>query len=58
MDVIFVGLVIDENVAYFRGSGNIFVGRPTRIQKLFSSASGPMKMRDIFVGLSPADENN
>jgi hypothetical protein len=50
-------LVTDENVAYFRGPVNIFMGRPTRIQKLFSSASGPTKMWCIFVGLSPADEN-
>jgi hypothetical protein len=50
-------LVTDENVAYFRGPVNIFVGRPTRIRKLFSSASRPTKMWYIFVGLSPADEN-
>jgi hypothetical protein len=37
--VIFVGLVTDENVEYFRGPGNIFVGRATKIWKLFSSAS-------------------
>jgi hypothetical protein len=38
-DVIFVGLVTDENVAYFRGPVNSFVGRPTNIGNLFSSAS-------------------
>jgi hypothetical protein len=56
-EVIFVGLVTDENVAYFRGPGNICVGRPTKIRKLFSSASGPTKIWLIFVGLSPTDEN-
>jgi hypothetical protein len=50
-------LVTDENVAYFRGLVNIFVGRPMKIRKLFSSASGPTKMLCIFVGLSLADEN-
>jgi hypothetical protein len=50
-------IVTDENVDYFRGSGNIFVGRPTKIRKLFSSASTPTKILCIFVGLSPADEN-
>ena len=30
-NVIFVGLVTDENVTYFRGPGNIFVGRPMKI---------------------------
>jgi hypothetical protein len=49
--------VTDENVVYFRGPVNIFVGRPTRIRKVFSSASGPTKMWVIFVGLSQADEN-
>jgi hypothetical protein len=49
--------VTDENVAYFCGPGNIFVGRPTKIRNLFSSASTPMKMLSIFVGLSPTDEN-
>jgi hypothetical protein len=38
-EVIFVGLVTDENVEYFRGPGNMFIGRPTKIRKLFSSAS-------------------
>jgi hypothetical protein len=38
-EVIFVGLVTDENVEYFRGPGNIFVGSSTKIRKLFSSAS-------------------
>jgi hypothetical protein len=28
-------LVADENAAYFRGSGCIFVGLPTKIRKLF-----------------------
>jgi hypothetical protein len=37
--VIFVGFVTDENLEYFRGPGNIFVGRPTTIQKVFSSVS-------------------
>jgi hypothetical protein len=50
-------LVTDENVAYFHGPVNIFVGRPTKIRKLFSSALGPTKMWPIFVGLRPADEN-
>jgi hypothetical protein len=50
-------LVTDENVDYFRGPGNIFVGRPTKIRKLFSSASTPTKILCMFVGLSPADEN-
>jgi hypothetical protein len=50
-------LVTDENVAYFRGLVNIFVGRPTKIRKLFSSASTQTKMLCIFVGLSPADEH-
>jgi hypothetical protein len=44
--------VTDENVVYFRGPVNIFVGRPTRIRKVFSSASGPTKMWCIFIGLS------
>jgi hypothetical protein len=57
-DVIFVGLVTDENVAYFRGPGYIFVGRPTKIRKLFSWASGPTKIWRIFVGLTQADENS
>jgi hypothetical protein len=48
--VIFIGLVTDENVEYFRGPGNIFVGRPTKIRQLFSSASWPTKMWRIFVG--------
>jgi hypothetical protein len=50
-------LVTDENVAYFHGPDNISVGRPTKIRKLFSSASTPTKMLCIFGGLSPADEN-
>jgi hypothetical protein len=50
-------LVTDENVHYFRGPSHIFVGRPTKIQKLFSSASAPTKILFIFVGLSPADKN-
>jgi hypothetical protein len=50
-------LVTEENVAYFRGPVNIFVGRPTKIRKLFSSASEPTKMWCIVVGLSPADKN-
>jgi hypothetical protein len=50
--------VTDENVAYFRGPGYIFVGRPTKIRKLFSWASGPTKMWRIFVGLTEADENS
>jgi hypothetical protein len=54
-NVIFVGLVTDENVAYFRGPGNIFVGRPMKILKLFSSASGPTKMWRSFVGRTEAD---
>jgi hypothetical protein len=33
-EVIFIGLVTDENNAYFRGPTTIFVGRPTKIQKL------------------------
>jgi hypothetical protein len=49
--------VTDENVVYFRGPVNIFVGRPMRIRKVFSSASEPTKMWVIFVGLSQADEN-
>ena len=57
-NVIFVGLVTDENVSYFRGPGNIFVGKPMKILKLFSSASGPTKMRRIFVGPTEADENS
>jgi len=44
-------------MAYFRGPGYIFVGRPTKIRKLFSSVSTPTKMLSIFVGPSPADEN-
>jgi hypothetical protein len=40
--------VTDENVSYFRGPGNIFVGKPMKILKLFSSASGPTE----------ADENS
>jgi hypothetical protein len=36
---IFVGLVTDENTEYFRGPGAIFVGRPTKILNIFSSAS-------------------
>jgi hypothetical protein len=44
-------------MAYFRGSGNIFVGRPMKILKLFSSASGPTKMWRSFVSLTEADEN-
>jgi hypothetical protein len=39
--------MIDENVEYFRGPGNIFVGRPTKIRKLFSSA-GPRKYGSYF----------
>jgi hypothetical protein len=35
---IFVGLVTDENKRYFRGPGHMFVGRPTKIRKIFSSA--------------------
>jgi hypothetical protein len=49
--------VTDENVSYFRGPAKIFVGRPTKIRKLLSSASGPTKLCDIFVGRSEADEN-
>jgi hypothetical protein len=37
--VIFVGLVTDENLEYFRGPGNIFVDRTTTMLKLFSSVS-------------------
>jgi hypothetical protein len=36
---IFVGLVTDENTEYFRGPVAIFVGRPTKILNIFSSAS-------------------
>jgi hypothetical protein len=36
---IFVGLVTDENTKYFRGPVAIFVGRPTKILNIFSSAS-------------------
>jgi hypothetical protein len=36
---IFVGLVTDENTKYFRGPGAMFVGRPTKILNLCSSAS-------------------
>jgi hypothetical protein len=36
---IFVGLVTDENPEYFRGPGAIFVGGPTKILNIFSSAS-------------------
>nr|ACF87586.1 unknown [Zea mays] len=35
-EVIFVGLVADEYNTYFRRPINIFVGRPTKIRKLFS----------------------
>jgi hypothetical protein len=35
---IFVGLITDENKVYFRGPGHMFVGRPTKIRKVFSSA--------------------
>jgi hypothetical protein len=56
-EVIFVGLVTDENRAYFRGSTNIFVGRPTNIRKLFSSVMRPMKIWRIFVGQGHTDEN-
>jgi hypothetical protein len=45
----------DENAAYFRGSGCIFVSLPTKIRKLFSSASKPTKIICIFVGLRSAD---
>jgi hypothetical protein len=37
----------DENKEYFRGPVNIFVGRPTKIQKLFSSVSRPTKIMVI-----------
>jgi hypothetical protein len=50
-------LVTDVNVDYFCGQGHIFVGRPTKIRNLFSSASTPTKIVFMFVGLSPADEN-
>jgi hypothetical protein len=36
--------VTDEYVVYFCGPVNIFVGRPTGIRKIFSSASRPTKM--------------
>jgi hypothetical protein len=49
--------VTDENAAYFRGSGFIFVGLPTKIRKLFSSASKPTKIVCSFVGLRPVDEH-
>jgi hypothetical protein len=49
--------VTDENAAYFRGSGCIFVGLPMKIRKLFSSAYKPTKIVCIFVGLRPADEH-
>jgi hypothetical protein len=35
----------------------MFVGRQTKIRKLFSSASTLTKILFMFVGLSPADEN-
>jgi hypothetical protein len=44
--------VTNENVVYFCGPVNIFVGRPTRIRKVFSSASGLTKMWVIFIGRS------
>jgi hypothetical protein len=44
--------VTDENVSYFRRPTKLFVGRPTKIRKVFSSVSGPTKMCDIFVGRS------
>jgi hypothetical protein len=47
----------DENVHYFRGPGRSFVGLPTKILKLFSSASTPTKILFMFVGFSPADEH-
>jgi hypothetical protein len=50
-------LVTDKNVDSFRGPGNIFVGRPTKIRKLFLSACTPTKILPMFVGLSQADEN-
>jgi hypothetical protein len=56
-EVIFVGHEADENEAYFRGPTNIFVGRPTKIRKLFSSVPRPTKMRRIFVGRGHTDEN-
>ena len=34
------------------------MGRPTKIRKLFSWASGPTKIWRIFVGLTQADENS
>jgi hypothetical protein len=49
-DVIFVGLVADEYNTYFRGPINVFVGRPTKIRKLFSSATRPTKISCILVG--------
>jgi hypothetical protein len=56
-EVIFVGHEADENEAYFRGPTNIFIGRPTKIRKLFSSVPRPTKMRRIFVGRGHTDEN-
>jgi hypothetical protein len=56
-EVIFVGHEADENGAYFRGPTNIFVGRPTKLRKLFSSVTRPTKMRRIFVGRGHTDEN-
>jgi hypothetical protein len=35
---IFVGLVTDENKGYFHGPRHMFVGRPTKIRKIFSPA--------------------
>jgi hypothetical protein len=49
--------VTDKNAAYFCGSGCSFVGLPTKIRKLFSSASKPTKIVCIFVGLHSADEH-
>jgi hypothetical protein len=57
MEVIFVGHDADENEAYFHGPTNIFVGRPTKIRKLFSSATKPTKMSRILVGRGQTDEN-
>jgi hypothetical protein len=56
-EVIFVGLVADEYNTYFRRPINIFVGRPTKIRKLFSSATRPTKISYIFVGRGQTDEN-
>jgi hypothetical protein len=48
--VIFVGFGTEEYLEYFRGPGSIFVGRPTTINKLFSSVKRSTKMWPIFVG--------